>query len=153
MPLTKLSRKYHLLKRDKDGTNVMKLEHQASSKIAQVIQLENFVGPLINNGYKEQESVIPETPSSSSEEESSQLLDARQLSTIQAGKSHDSSELKTSFDLQGCTNHEAHETASSRNVRQADTYIETTRDKITLRRPKKEQIKCKNINSDVPYNI
>ena len=91
MPLTKLSRKYHLLKRDKDGTNVMKLEHQASSKIAQVIQLENFVGPLINNGYKEQESVIPETSSSSSEEESSQLLDARQLSTIQAGKSHDSS--------------------------------------------------------------
>ena len=49
MPLTKLSRKYHLLKRDKDGTSVMKLEHQASSKIAQVIQLE--VDPLINDIY------------------------------------------------------------------------------------------------------
>ena len=151
MPLTKLSRKYHLLKRDKDGTSAMKLEHQASSKIAQVIQLENFVDPLIDDIYKEQESVIPETPSSSSEEES--MLDARQLNTIQAGKSHNLSELQTSFDLQGCTNHEVQETAPSPNVEQATTYIETTRDKITLRRPKKEQINCKNIKSDMPYNI
>ena len=151
MPLTKLSRKYHLLKRDKDGTSVMKLEHQASSKIAQVIQLE--VDPLINDIYKEHESVIPETPSSSSEEESSQLLDARQLSTIQAGKSHDSSELPTSFDLRGCTNHEVHETTPSHNVKQGNTYIESARDKITLRRPTKEQVNCTNVNSDMPYNI
>ena len=81
------------------------------------------------------------------------MLDARQLNTIRAGKSHNLSELQTSFDLQGCTNHEVQETAPKTNVEQTATYIETTRDKITLRRPKKEQIKCKNIKSDMPYNI